>query len=92
MSMTYSENYYTNVIVDKIYDSIDKGDKRAFAAIESELWCELVDRQQEKLESAEQLLKQLNTDLSCMEHTYIGKGSIFHRKVEEWLRQNERKG
>jgi hypothetical protein len=45
---------------------------------------------EDKLESAEQLLKQLNTDLNCMEHTYIGKGSVFHRKVEEWLRQSER--
>jgi len=43
MSMTHSENYYTNVMVDKIYDLRDKGDKRSYEALESHLWHKYVD-------------------------------------------------
>jgi len=38
MSMTYSENYYTNFMLDKMYDLRDKGDKRTYEVMESHFW------------------------------------------------------
>jgi len=79
MSMTYSENYYTNVIVDKIYDRINKGDTRAFAVIESELWHELVDSQQEKIKALEEKLESAINHLKFTLHS----AEYMHRPDEK---------
>lgn len=41
---------------------------------------------EEKLKLAVELLKELDTDFESMEHSYIGRGSNYHKRIKGVIR------